>query len=227
MKIKRIITFALFILSILSFETAIITIFLVGDYSIFKGSLYSLYSWIYLLFLPIPISSIIISKHLKKKNKPYKMNFISGIISSIILVSAFLTSFIQKIFVTYDRRQIDYMEEKLSISFPTKMTICNQMEYDYIYTISKINNKDKYTFFENEMINNEKWKKNFNRQYNYFITREFLDDINNFDYFIIYNIDLDLYYDFPPDGSYNYIFIKYNIKKHYLVAFINYKIIIN
>ena len=81
----------------------------------------SKYMWVLLLFLPLPISSIVLGKKYKKLGYPCKKNIIGGIIMSFFLcIYACFTIFYfaHKDLLSDDYSYLRQLEEKIKFDFP-------------------------------------------------------------------------------------------------------------
>ena len=176
--------------------------------------------WLFFLFVPIPIASVVLGLYLKKKGYKYKKNVIVGIIMAIFLCIYGSFTFLFKDIYTHDNEPILQAEQTLGIDIPQHARINTQdwtkgtqsVPRGYIYSTSDIYFSDSAVEeFENSLSSSTKWIANIPNDM-VGITSYFCD-IQNSDYYIIYNKDTKEFNKMPSEnGTYTFINVLYNLK---------------
>ncbi len=179
-------------------------------------------TWIFLLVLPIPVTSIILGFILKKNAmKGTKNIVVGGIMTGLVLIySSF--SLIFGSMISHDYSYVDGIEEVIEFELPDtgKITIQNytnststdgtiaKYDSDILFT-----DTSEITAFENSIKLSSLWTEGIRTQNIGMLSTSASFQKDRFDYFLIYNIDLDTYNELPTSsGFYNIIFIGYNLE---------------
>ncbi|MBP3678388.1 MAG: hypothetical protein J6I97_08600, partial [Agathobacter sp.] len=122
--------------------------------------------WVFFLFVPIPIVSIIIGVFLKRKGFKYKKNIIAGITMTILLCIYGSMAFISGDFYDHSEDYILRVEDYLNIDIPkanqintkdwTDSTSSSSRE-ESLYESDIYFDENQISEFENEMKEDENW----------------------------------------------------------------------
>lgn len=122
--------------------------------------------WVFYLFIPIPIASIVFGFRLKKRGYRYKKNVIIGFIMAILLLIYGSFSFIFANEYSHDEALAKETEELLSIDLPEYYRIdtkdfsgyTQSSSYGHIYTVSNIYfDEAAVREFEESLEDDAKW----------------------------------------------------------------------
>ncbi len=178
--------------------------------------------WVFFLFVPVPISSIVFGFYLKKKGYKYKKNVIVGFIMSGVLCLYGSFAFIFANIYSHEIEPILNVERILDIDIPN----CSQIntlkwgtgEHNFprgeIHSTSDIYFKDSAVeVFEKKLSSDIKWISAIpNKMVG--ITSYYCDIITS-DYYIIYNKDTKEFNKLPSNsGTYEFINILYNVENN-------------
>lgn len=173
--------------------------------------------WIFLLFIPIPIASILLGFYLKKKGFKYLLNIIVGIIILLVLCLYGFSKYDHLDPYTHDDKHINYTEELLQIDIPDHDRIDTlrtteedqEQEWGELYYLSDVYfDKDVADDFEKQLENDDKWMTKVPG--NMVDIMSFYYRTNQFDYYIVYNIDTQEINKLPQeDGTYRFINVMY------------------
>lgn len=222
----EIISLFLFAASILSLVCAMAT---VGFLSSINNYLLTENMWVFFLFTPISIASIVIGVISKKKGYKYKKNLIAGIICTVLLCIYGLFYFLFAGKYNHSEEPIYETEKMLSIDIPKHSSIINtdrskdwqDITLGYVYTTSEI-------FFDSEEgAALEKTIKADNRWLVSYPTH-LSDVLYNLDvgceYFMLYNEDTNEINELPKsNGIYSFVALYYD-KETYVLYRIEYSI---
>ena len=178
--------------------------------------------WVFFLFLPVPIASIVFGFYLKKKGYKYKKNVIVGIIMSALLCIYGSFTFIFSDIYSHSDEPIINAEQMLKIDIPEHSRINTQdwtkgtqsVPRGYIYSTSDIYFDDTAVAdFENNLLSDAKWISDIPNDM-IGITSYFCD-IQTGDYYIIYNRDTGEFNKLPSEsGTYVFINVLYNAESN-------------
>ena len=178
--------------------------------------------WVFFLFTPIPIASIIFGCWSKKKGKKHKGNVIIGIIMTVLLCLYGSFTFIFANTFTHDDGPILRIEELLSIDIPEHVQINTQdwtkgtqsTSRGYIYSTSDVYfDEDAVHAFEYSMLYDYRWINVIPNDL-VGVTSAFCDS-RSYDYFIIYNVDTGEFNQLPTyNGLYRFINVLYNAQSN-------------
>jgi len=174
--------------------------------------------WVFFLFLPIPIGSIVFGFYLKKKGYKYKKNVIAGVIMAALLCIYGSFTFIFADVFSHSDEPIVNAEQTLNIDIPKHSHISTQdwtkgtqsVPRGYIYSTSDIYFDDTAVEqFEKSIANDARWISDIpNAMVG--ITSYFCD-IQTSDYYMIYNKDTGELNKLPSEsGSYVFINLLYD-----------------
>lgn len=175
--------------------------------------------WVFFLFLPVPIASIVYGFYLKKKGYKYKKNVIVGFIMAVLLCIYGSFTFIFTNVYSHSDQPILNAEQMLNIDIPEHSCINTQdwtkgtqsIPRGYIYFTSDI-------YFDDEAV--EEFEKNLRSDSKWIdeipndligITSHF-SDYQSGDYYIIYNKNTKEFNKLPNEsGTYEFINIMYDV----------------
>lgn len=218
----------LFILTILSVPLSFLLVAFLGEIFIF--SIYGIlsYSWIFLLFIPIPLLSFIC--YVKSKTNQYKDKKSIAILSFILLVVFGFSGIINND-ISYDNRIINEINNKTSLNIPNNLKVINCDKKDYIMGYAKILDKETKNSFHDDVYTSNLWLTNIDDLQNdlpHTITLELTSPVDkySFDYFVLYNITTNTFnsLDNENDNPQNIIFIAYSSNVGRIMYFYNYSV---
>ncbi|MBE6944364.1 MAG: helix-turn-helix transcriptional regulator [Ruminococcaceae bacterium] len=176
--------------------------------------------WVFFLFLPIPIASIVFGFYLKKKGCKYKKNVIVGLVMAVILCIYGSFTFIFDNVYSHGDEPIIKAEQLLNIDIPAHSHINTQdwtkgaqsVPRGYIYSTSDIYFDDAAVEdFEKQLPSDTKWIAEI-PNHMVGITSYFCD-VQKSDYYIIYNKDTKEFNTLPGEsGTYVFINVLYSIE---------------
>jgi hypothetical protein len=178
--------------------------------------------WVFFLFLPVPIASIVFGFYLKKKGYKYKKNVIVGVIMAALLCIYGSFTFIFADIYSHGDEPIVNAEQMLKIDIPEHSRINTQnwtkgtqsVPRGYIYSTSDIYFDDTAVEqFEENISNDTKWISDIPNDM-VGITSYFCD-IQTSDYYIIYNKNTGEFNKLPSaSGTYVFINVLYNAESN-------------
>lgn len=173
--------------------------------------------WMFFCFLPIPIASIIVGLHLKKKGVKYKKNIVVGIVMTIFLCLLGVPSLSSKDVYIHDEAPLLVVEEYTQVNIPEAKQI-NTVEWNqsvagtYVFYDTRVYfEEEKVSEFETLLQEDKRWISEIPTQLVGILspmgTRE------GYQYFMIYNIDTEEYNTLPSEkGTYHFIQVFYSIE---------------
>ena len=178
--------------------------------------------WIFFLFTPIPVASILFGFYLKKKGYKYLKNVVVGIIMTAFLCIYGSFSFMLADAYSHSEEPILRIEEMLSIEIPRHSQITSMdwtkgtqsMPRGYIFYTSDIYfHQGDVAEFEKDLPFDSKWISTVPNDM-IGITSYFCD-LENYDYLIIYNTQTNEFNQLPSEsGKYRFINVRYNSKSN-------------
>ncbi len=176
--------------------------------------------WVFLLFLPIPVASIVFGFYLKKKRQKYKKNVIVGFIMAALLAIYGSFGFLLSDVYSHDDAPVLRVEEALGIDIP-EYTQINTQDWtkgtQYVARGTVISTSDVYfddaavAEFESKLGDDPKWIDRIPSDL-VGITSTFCDSGGD-DYYIIYNKTTKEYNTLPAEsGTYEFINVLYSVK---------------
>lgn len=209
----------LFVASLLSIFGALVLVAVVsGENHLFLDE----NMWLFFLFTPIPIASVVLGFVLKAKNYKYKKNIIAGIIMVIFLCAYGSFSFIFADVYDHSDEPIVRAERTVGIDIPDHKKISTQdwtkgtqsVSRGYIYSTSDIYFDDAAVEeFEKQLADDERWLPAVSSDM-IGITSPIYD--NSFhDYILIYNVDTSEYNTLPSNsGNFRFINVLYRLEEN-------------
>ncbi|MBQ8393610.1 MAG: helix-turn-helix transcriptional regulator [Clostridia bacterium] len=178
--------------------------------------------WIFFLFLPVPIVSIVFGFYLKKKGYKYKKNVIVGVIMAALLCICGSFTFIFSDIYSHSDEPIVNAEQMLDIDIPEHSRIntrdwtkgTQSVPRGYIYSTSDIYfDNTAVEQFEKDLPSDTKWISDIPNDM-VGVTSYFCD-IQTSDYYIIYNKETGEFNKLPSEsGTYVFINILYNAESN-------------
>jgi TRAP-type C4-dicarboxylate transport system permease small subunit len=181
--------------------------------------------WVFFLFLPIPLASIVFGFYLKKKGVKYKKNVIVGFIMAAFLCIYGSFTFIFDDMYSHSDEPILNAEQTLNIDIPAHIRInthdwtqgTQSSPRGYIYYTSDIYFDDaSVAEFEEALESDTKWMS--------YIPNDmvgitsYLYDMESSDYYLIYNKTTKEFNSLPSEsGTYDFINILYNAKSNTMI----------
>ena len=216
--ILKILSIILFVCSIATVLGALMCVSLLSEIN----HLFVKNMWIFFLFIPVPIASILFAFYLKRKGYRYKKNIVVGIVMTVILCIYASFSFLFTDIYTHNEEPILKVEQLLEIDIPTYSRIQTQdwtrgtqsLPRGYIYFTSDIYfDENSVKDFEKHLSDDIKWMSSIPTDM-IGITSYFCD-IQAFDYCIIYNTQTKEFNKLPTkSGSYRLINVLYNCESN-------------
>ena len=214
------------ILTCLSVPVSFLLVIILGE--IFVFSVYGIlrYSWICLLFIPIPLLSFIFCA--KSKTNQYKDKKSVAILSFVLIVVLGFSGIVNNN-VSYDNEVINEINNKTSLDIPNNLKIVNYDKKNYIVGYAKIIDKETKNNFQDYVYLSNLWLTNID-DLEKDLPRTIRSNLNNtfakysFKYFILYNITTDTFnsIDTENDKPQNIIFIACNTNVGRIMYFYNY-----
>ena len=179
-------------------------------------------SWVFFLFLPITIGSVVFGCKTKSRNLKTTKNIVVGIIFSILL---FLYGMFFVIFsdtYNYDPAVFENIESCVGVDIPEPSSVMTQ-DYteatggetlDGMYYLINANfTEDVAEKFEKELSKNEKWTSDLPTE-----MRGLFPSMYSYatdDYYLLYNIDSKELNTIPSEtGKYKFLFISYSVESN-------------
>lgn len=179
--------------------------------------------WVFYLFIPIPIASIVFGFHLKKRGYRYKKNVIIGFIMAILLFIYGSFSFIFANEYSHDETLAKETEELLSIDLPEYYRIdtkdfsgyTQSSSYGHIYTVSNIYfDEAAVREFEESLEDDAKWLAYIPSSLSG-ITSYYCEVSGGKNYYIVYNTDTAEFNKLPDEsGEFTFINVIYNTESN-------------
>ena len=220
-KILNILETMVFVATVVSPIVAFCLAGIIGEVEIFSSAGIVRYSWIMWLFMPFPICSILIGKKLKQYKQDYLKIYIAGFVCLALLTIMGVFRFIGN-GTSYDANQIVTIEQKTKLDLPNQVKMITEEWDSYTVSYTKIVNGEET--FEREIKNSLFWKDNLSSKIKGLLPLERQYNLNQFDYFMFYNITLDEYNQYPPDGEYECIFIAYDCELQRFIILDDWKV---
>ena len=177
--------------------------------------------WVFFVFLPIPLASIIYGFYLKIKGYAYKKNVIVGVIMAVLLSIYGSFTFIFADAYSHTNEPILNAEKMLNIDIPIHSQITTQ-EYNngmssprgIIYSESAIYFKSGTAKeFERDLPNDPKWISSIPN--NLIGITSYQCEWTESNYYIIYNADTGEFNKLPEkSGTYHFINVLYDTKNN-------------
>jgi len=208
------------LLVIASILSIFFAMFLITDVPADNGSSFN--TWMFYLFTPIPIASIVLGFILKSKGYKYKKNVIVGIIMTVLLCLYGSFYFVFEGFYDHSDEPIIRAEQFLDIDIPeyekintidmTDGTQSNSKEHTY-YKSDVYFDENYIESFESQIANDDRWLSSIPSKL-IGIASEF-GFLTSSDFSLIYNVDSKEYNTLPEDsGKYHFISIFYHKERN-------------
>ena len=221
--ILNVLSIVLFIASILPIFGGMATSVLLSEHLYGSGEFFAETMWGFFLFLPLPISSIILSFYLKRKGYKYLKNLVIGIVMVALLCIYGSFSFIFSDMYAHDDAPILRVEEKTGIDIPEHkrintldLTNATQNVRGYIYSTSSICFETEIAeAFEKQLAENEQWLSSVPT--NLIGVATDYTDPEDADYFLLFNEQTGEFNTVPNEtGVYRFINLFYDCEDHTL-----------
>ena len=203
------------LLTIFSIFFALITIAILVGLSPIPNFPYAMleYMWVFYIYIPIPITSIVLAIIYSKKRKT-KINIIVGIVGIIVLCIYGSFIFLIDLEVEHDLSYINKVENTLLIDIPESNKISTAYmndSYEKSITMIKLD-ESKTNQFLNEIKTSDIWKDKLTYipSMSYYISLT-----SNYDYFLLYNINSKTFNETQINNS-EYIYMAYNVQENIL-----------
>ncbi len=211
----RVISIVLFVCSIASIWSALFGVAVAN--AVNRGFMEE-NMWVFFLFTPIPIASIIYGLYLKKNGFKYKKNIIVGIIMTALLCIYGSFSFIFSGVSSHSDEQVLAVEQELGIDIPQTARInfrdysnsTQSMPRGYVYKTSDLYfEKGISDEFESALENNSRWMTEIpNGMVG--ITAYYCE-LYDYDYLMVYNAQTQEFNSLPGEnGTYRFINLLYD-----------------
>ena len=213
----RTISIILFVTSILSIFGALSSVMSASN----ANNMFEENMWLFFLFTPIPISSIIFGIILKSKGYKYKKNIIVGIIMTVLLCIYGSFTFMFADSYDYSDEPIINVEQTIGIDIPdhkqirtTNWTDTQSVSRGYIYYTSYIYfDESAVQEFEKHLPTNAKWLSTIPNDLIGIASP--LNDYASCDYILIYNKDTAECNTLPDSsGTFRFVNILYNAERN-------------
>ena len=196
----------------------------IGEVETFGIGFVARYSWIFWLFTFLPILLFAFGFVLKKQGKSCKPNFVLGLLFLGILVVFGSYHLIFQEF-DYDPAYVDSIDEKLAVDLPNQMKVVTEEHLEYNITYAKVSDEKK---FISDLEISGYWKKELGSKIKGLLPDAYSQElVSACEYFLLYNVTTGQYNIFPPDGSYEIIFIAYDVEFQKLIIVDQYTVVVD
>ncbi len=227
MKKEKCLSNIIFAITLISPMLAFVLMCEIGEADIFGIGGIIKYSWIMWLFIPIGVLSILIGLKLKKSGQKYKKNFVIALICLPLLIILGSYRFIFNT-LSYDINKVNLIENEIKLELPDQIKIVTHKMYSYDVSYLKIINDEDKAEFEQELETNQLWQNRLSSKIKSLLPFDIqLEAEAFFDYFLLYNVTLDEYNNYPLNGEYTCIFVAYDCELQRLIILDDYKINLN
>ena len=184
--------------------------------------------WMFFLFLPIPLSSLVLGIICKLRGYKTVKNIVIGIIFSLLLFGFGSFSFLFRDMYSRDFTYVTQIEKKISFDLPNTgkiatMELTGWRDGEENTVFPTFTHQSDITFTSEEEIsefnhrikNSEHWLSWVNTPLRGLLPsgHSSPQSLNQYDYFMIYNVDLGSYNTLPKaSGAYEFIFLAYNMQ---------------
>lgn len=201
---------SLFVLSICSIFIAMITVGICENLSRYPQCLGTMteYMWIFFLFLPIPVSSVVMGIIYKIKGYKCLKNIIAGSIIAFFLFIYGMFTFLFKDQISHDYDYMNQIEEVVNIDFPDEGYISIDLSAKPAAYV-RFEKKD-IEAFVSSLNNDGRWKDSIA-----FMPADMLDPIytsriTGCDYYCLFDVNASTYNDVQSKVNHKYILLAYN-----------------
>lgn len=217
-------TVLLNVVAVISFFLAIITFVFTenNDSNYLLESAYNslINTWKFYLFIPLPLLTLI---HGVVRSKKFKVESNIATVSTFIILLTLFGSFTLLSFSIYntDKSYINYIEDKVKIDLPKEATIIQQDWTGGIQTSSD-DNLLKYDSLirlnSNELIDVTNFRTSLTEQEKNFIPALFNYSTEDFEYYIVYNIDSNLFFELDYASGTYYLCLAYHVEENLILV---------
>ncbi len=187
MKAKNVISNILFWITLFSPIISFYLAGLVGETEIFGVFGLVRYSWIMLLFLPIPALTLSIAIVLKKHNKKYKKNLIVCFICLPLLIVFGSYRVIFRNDISYEASTFVHFGREMKIDLPNNVKVATGKVDSYLLGYAKIQDEKQKNEFERVIINSDLWESKFTSPIRGSLPIDIQYRLVQFDYFSLYD----------------------------------------
>lgn len=223
---RKIIGNILFIATLCSPVVAFSISTLVGEPNIFGIPGMLRYTWIMWFFIPIGVCSFIAGVLLKRNNQKYKKNYVIAFICVPLLMLFGSYRFIFAHTVSYDVESVIRVEEAVDINLPHNVKVATNIYGNYNISYVQIVSQQEEKTFEEDIASNPLWVAEMSTYVKGILSDVIEIEIEDFDYFLFYNITDNEYNQYPNVGNYDCVFMAYNMQQNRLILIDDYKITI-
>ncbi len=173
--------------------------------------------WVFYLFTPITVGSVVFGFVLRSKGYKYKKNVIAGIIMTVLLCIYGSFTFVFAGIYTHTDEPVVKAETMIGIDIPQYKQINTQNLHgagfssreEVFYDSDVYFSADAVAEFEEQIKSDEKWMESIP---NYLIgITSFISDTDVYDYALIYNTQEEEFNKLPEkSGEYRFISLQYN-----------------
>ena len=180
--------------------------------------------WVFFLFLPITISSIILGIACNVKGIKNKKNIIAGLIVSILLCIYGSFSFVFKDLYDDSYGYVTNAETLTGVSFPEEgdaVTMLQEMEYEaiqtFLYYTTEVYYTDEQCADFEVSLSNGVWETQKSSLYSAIIP-SIASNLYTTDYFFVYNVTENSFNTLPSiSGTYCFLYAGYSSEENHLV----------
>ena len=190
MKCSKIIINILVILTIVSLPLSFSICAIVGEAEIFGVAGIIRYSWIMLLFSPIGFLTLLMGKWLKNTGKTHKI--VAWICIPILLIFGSYKFIFNDI--SYDVHNVHIAAEKIDPELPNSIKVASHNHGGYSVSYVKITDDGEAISFAEDIRTNPHWMSELSVVVKSLLPDDIQLEMNNFDYFVLYD---------PSSGKYN------------------------
>ena len=207
----------LLLLCLASFIIPFVLANVIGKTELFLHTGFERYSWLFYVFTPFSICSIIVGFIIK--NKVFLKNIISGFVTLTIILLVPINATINSK-IDYSDKPLIEISEMTEIIFPSKARIETTPIKSINETFCQFKNDDKTKHFESEMAKNIKWVHTYSALMQTALPKRYFTMYEKYDYFCLYVIQTKEYNPKYLSNSqeYNMVFMAYKIDSCFLFA---------
>lgn len=194
-KTKKTLLITFLILPIISLFAAIITVFALKETTAIPefNEIICEFAWVFFVFLPIPIASIVLGRVLHAKSFNGNNTFIVGIVMSVILIFCGFILSLNEDNISHDTNFIKEVQGDVHMQLPSSGDVSVLYNYDGTvdYALIRFTSNDLYPF-ESNLKKDSRWETeifNLNRVDLYSHSNLFLEC----EYFSVYDVDCGHY----------------------------------
>lgn len=209
MKNNRLAINALFLFTLLAAPISFSLCAIVGEPEIFGVAGIVRYSWIMLLFIPVCPVSALVGRRLKKSGRKYKKLYVATWICLplLLIFGSFRFIFAD---ISYDVNEICAIEEKIAIDFPDRIKVVSHDYPGYNISYVKITDTDEASAFVKQISADPRWTPQLSTIIKGILPFDIQVEMNNFDFFVFYDLFTGGYNESPTAGQCNCVFVAYD-----------------